>query len=234
MSFSLLSSQNCTLARFGSDADGGYLMCQNLIEELGSAYWYGIGSNDEFGCDVSTRYNVPVHQYDCFDPARPVCPTGKFVFHNECIGGRRGSSRLAYFRHAGEPHRQQRRQRQAADREDRRGRRGVGFAHGDAGRHPRPHRSNADGASWRRRPALSGDSSEAQTNLLSWSTSISTTTRAPRTLAPLPAWAYQVLLVNKRIGVLDPTKGTPPSSPLNMADNRREPDCQLAQAAPAR
>jgi hypothetical protein len=45
--------------------------------------------------------------------------------------------------------------------------------------------------------------------------------------APLPAGAYQVLFVNKRIGVLDPSTGTPPASPLNAPDYRLWPDCQL-------
>ena len=30
--------KNCTLKRFGSANDGGYLMCENLIEPLNAAY----------------------------------------------------------------------------------------------------------------------------------------------------------------------------------------------------
>ena len=46
--------------------------------------------------------------------------------------------------------------------------------------------------------------------------------------APLPAWAYQVLWVNKRIGVLDPAVPIPaPMSPLNAPDSPTWPDCQL-------
>ena len=45
---------------------------------------------------------------------------------------------------------------------------------------------------------------------------------------PLPAWAYQVLWVNKRIGILDETTPTPaPVSPLNAPDFAEGPDCQL-------
>src|ERR1700757_522040 len=65
--------KNCTFKRFGSANDGGYLMCENLIEPLDAGYSYGVGSNDDWGCEVSRRYHVPVHQYDCFDPARPTC-----------------------------------------------------------------------------------------------------------------------------------------------------------------
>ena len=53
--------KNCTLKRFGSANDGGYLMCENLIEPIDAAYSYGVGSNDDWGCEVSRRYHVPVH-----------------------------------------------------------------------------------------------------------------------------------------------------------------------------
>src|SRR5438067_6951430 len=56
--------KNCTLKRFGSANDGGYLMCENLIEPLAAAYSYGVGGNDDWGCEMSRRYNVPVEQYD--------------------------------------------------------------------------------------------------------------------------------------------------------------------------
>ncbi|MFL6501428.1 MAG: hypothetical protein ACJ8LL_12025, partial [Candidatus Udaeobacter sp.] len=85
-----LALKNCTLTRFGSANDGGYLMCENLIEPLDTGYSYGVGTNDDWGCEVSRRYHVPVHQYDCFDPARPTCNGGSFIFHNECVGDRTG------------------------------------------------------------------------------------------------------------------------------------------------
>src|SRR5881398_2473602 len=80
--------KNCTLKRFGSANDGGYLMCENLIEPLDAAYSYGVGPNDDWACEMSRRYRVPVHQYNCFDPARPTCSGGTFVFHDECVGDR--------------------------------------------------------------------------------------------------------------------------------------------------
>ena len=64
--------KNCTFKRFGSANDGGYLMCENLIAPLDAAYSYGVGTNDDWACEVSRRYHVPVHEYDCFDPARPI------------------------------------------------------------------------------------------------------------------------------------------------------------------
>ena len=41
--------KNCTLKRFGSANDGGYLMCDNLIEPVNAAYSYGVGRNDDWG-----------------------------------------------------------------------------------------------------------------------------------------------------------------------------------------
>src|SRR5256714_4496377 len=88
--------KNCAFKRFGSANDGGYLMCENLIEPIEAAYSYGVGPNDDWGCEMSRRYHVPVHEYDCFDPARPACEGGTLVFHNECVGDRSGyrASRL--------------------------------------------------------------------------------------------------------------------------------------------
>ncbi len=70
--------KNCTLKRFGSTNDGGYLMCEKA-------------------CEVSRRYHVPVHEYDCFDPARPICDGGRFIFHNECVGNRAGYRDSRFF-----------------------------------------------------------------------------------------------------------------------------------------
>jgi hypothetical protein len=51
-----------------------------------------------------------------------------------------------------------------------------------------------------------------------------------RDLAPMPSRAYQVLWVNKRVGVLDPDAPVPaPPSPLNAPDSPELPDCQIAR-----
>ena len=54
--------QNCTLERIGSAYDGGYLMCGNLLGGIQSAYSYGIGPADDWGCAISRRHGIPVHQ----------------------------------------------------------------------------------------------------------------------------------------------------------------------------
>jgi hypothetical protein len=79
---------NCEFARFGEPHDGGYLMCANLLAEVRSGYSYGIAGYDGWGCDISRRHDVNVHQYDCFDLTRPSCPGGRTVFHEECVAGR--------------------------------------------------------------------------------------------------------------------------------------------------
>lgn len=76
---------NCELARYGEENDGGYLACRNLLKDVQAAYSYGISGYDGWGCEVSTELKIPVHQYDCFDTRQPACPTGKPVFHAECI-----------------------------------------------------------------------------------------------------------------------------------------------------
>jgi len=77
---------NCQLERFGETHDGGYLMCRNLLGAVQSGYSYGIAGYDKWGCDISTKLNVTVHQYDCFNTTQPACRSGETVFHAECVG----------------------------------------------------------------------------------------------------------------------------------------------------
>jgi hypothetical protein len=80
---------NCELERFGESHDGGYLMCGNLLGSVAVAYSFGIGGYDGWGCQISRRLSVRVHQYDCFDLRRPACPGGDSQFHEECVGSPR-------------------------------------------------------------------------------------------------------------------------------------------------
>ena len=219
--------KNCTLKRFGSANDGGYLMCQNLIEPIDAAYSYGIGPNDDWGCDVSRRYHVPVHQYDCFDPARPTCSGGAFVFHNECVGDRTGYRKSHLF--------------DTLENQIRK--------NGDTSRHV-IIKMDIEGGEWDSLFAapdellasipqiamemhgfdnpkivevirkLNRNFYLVNLHFNNWSC----TSKA----SPLPAWAYQVLWVNKRIGIVDPTAPVPaPMSPLNAPDSATWSDCQL-------
>jgi hypothetical protein len=216
---------NCTLARVGSAYDGGYLMCQNLINQPAAAYSYGIGPNDDWGCQISTEYNVTTHQYDCFDPARPACATGRFVFHDECI----------------------------ASRKERRGPKAFDTlanqiaANGDTGKRLIV-KIDVEGAEWDALMAtpdavlenidqlvmeLHGVNEELFLNTV-WklkrqfhvvNLNINNRSCDPD-LAPFSAWAYQVLFVNKRIGIVDPSAPVPaPPSPLNALDDPTLPAC---------
>ena len=79
---------NCEFQRFGEANDGGYILCANLLGAVQSAYSYGISGYDQWGCDVTHKFNVPVHEYDCFNLTVPSCPGGKTVFHGECVAGK--------------------------------------------------------------------------------------------------------------------------------------------------
>jgi len=219
--------KNCTFARFGSTNDGGYLMCQNLIEPIDAAYSYGVGPNDDWGCDVSRRYHVPVYQYDCFDPARPTCNGGTFVFHNECVGDHTGNRGPHFF--------------DTLENQIRK--------NGDIGRRLIV-KMDIEGAEWDSLLAAPdallasipqiamemhgyGDPKIVEVlrklrrnfylvnlHFNNWSCTLKA--------APLPAWAYQALWVNKRIGIVDPSAPVrAPMSPLNAPDSPTWRDCQL-------
>ena len=81
-----ITLSNCDLQRFGGPNDGGYLMCANLLGTPAAAYSYGIGGEDEWGCEVSNRLGVAVHEYDCFEKQRPMCEAWNLAFHDECVG----------------------------------------------------------------------------------------------------------------------------------------------------
>src|SRR6266403_1600337 len=189
-----ITLKNCTLKRFGSANDGGYLMCENLIEPLDTGYSYGVGTNDDWGCEVSRRYHVPVQEYACFDPARPICDGGRgrrMIIKMDIEGGEWESLLAApdellasIPQLAMEMH---------------------GF---DDPRILEVLRK------------LKQNFYLVNLHFNNWSC----TSRA----APLPAWAYQVLWVNKRIGIVDPAAPVPaPMSPLNAPDSPTWPDCQL-------
>ena len=137
----LVTLERCTLARYGSAHDGGYLLCKNLIDDLGAVYSYGVGPNDDFDCALAARHNLPVHQ----DRLRPRPATGVQGRHDRLPQRVRRSEgehhKFADVRHAGEPDQDERRQRQAADRENGRRRCRVGRTDGRTRRGAGPGRS---------------------------------------------------------------------------------------------
>jgi hypothetical protein len=222
--------KNCRFERFGSANDGGYLMCQNLIEPIDAGYSYGVGPNDDWGCQVSRRYHVPVHQYDCFDPARPTCDGGTFVFHNECVSDRTDHRVSRFFDTL---------ENQITKNGDN-GRRLV-------------LKMDIEGAEWDSLlaapdallasipqiamemhgyddPKILEVLHKLKRNFYLVNLHFNNWSCTPKA-APLPAWAYQVLWVNKRIGIVDPAAPVPaPMSRLNAPDSPTWRDCQLPAA----
>lgn len=217
---------NCELARVGGPHDGGYLMCANLLTGLQSAYSYGIGGEDSWGCAISRAHRVPVHQYDCFDPTTVECPGADFRLNAECVGPRTetvdGRPFDTLARHL--------------------------TRNGDIGRRM-VVKMDVEGAEWETILATPDDvlasidqmpmelhgvdeahvlaglrKLKAHFHLVSLHFNNQTCTAAAR---PLPATAYQVLLVNKRIGVPGPPPpGSATAESLLLPDHARKPDCQ--------
>jgi hypothetical protein len=219
---------NCELERFGETNDGGYLLCRNLLGEVKSAYSYGISGYDQWGCDVSTRLGVPVHEYDCFNLTHPTCSTGKPAFHGECIGP---SRRVEDGRPFDTLENQVR-------------------ENGDAGTRL-VVKMDVEGAEWesflgasddllqridqmvvefhgfddaRVVPAISKLKRFFYVVNLHWNNFACDSGKAP-----FPSSAYEILFVNKRIGVPDPARQVVPSR-LDQPNNPAWPDCQAVTA----
>lgn len=220
---------NCELVRFGEPNDGGYLVCANLLGEIAAGYSYGIAGYDQWGCDVSGRRGVPVHQYDCFDLDRPSCAADT-RFHEECVDGRTTTDP--------EGRRFDTLERQLA-------------ANGHATARV-VMKMDVEGAEWDALATAPDGVLERIDQLIlelhgtSDPRFITVVRRLKQFfhiahlhfnnfscwqgLEPFPSWAYEVLLVNKRIGVSD--GATSPARPhgLDAPNNLRAPDCQVVRA----
>lgn len=72
---------------------GGYMLCSNAVPQ--AAISIGIGGSDDWGIQVSRKYNITTYEYDCKDPTRPQCPPGgrncRLEFSDVCLVGPRDS-----------------------------------------------------------------------------------------------------------------------------------------------
>jgi hypothetical protein len=217
---------NCEFERYGESHDGGYLLCGNLLTAVRSAYSYGIAGYDQWGCDVSTRLSVSVHQYDCFDLTRPLCSTGKTVFHAECIGGSRRVEDGRTFDTLA---------RQISK-------------NGDAGKRI-VVKMDVETAEWE---SLLGAPDEVLRRIDQLVVEFHGVDEAPVLEvisklkrffhvanlhwnnnnchpggSPFPSAAYEMLFVSKRIGVPDPARPVTLPNPLDEPNNLALPDCQV-------
>ena len=216
---------NCVLQRVGSANDGGYLMCGNLLGAVRSAYSYGIGPFDDWGCEISQTQGIPVHQYDCFNPPVGACASGRSTFHDECVGPRREVMDGRTFDTI---------VRQVA-------------RNGDTGRNL-VMKIDIEGAeldSIFATPASFFDKVDQLAMEIHGTDArfLELVRRLKRRFdlvhvhfnnqacgvkyRPLPAWAYQVLFVNKRLAIVDPAKPKPIlPHPLDAPDYALGRDCQ--------
>jgi hypothetical protein len=217
---------NCELARFGEANDGGYLLCANLLGGVQSGYSYGISGYDGWGCEISRRVKIKVHEYDCFDLTEPVCTGGHTVFHGECVAGAPSTDKDGRVFDTPE--------HQIAK-------------NGDTGKHL-VMKMDVEGAEWDTFIAAPDDVLERIDQLAvefhghkeeRFADAVLKLKRffyvanlhfnnysCVDNLAPFPSWAYEVLFVSKRLGKPD-TSGAPfVPSPLNTPNNPRIPDCQ--------
>lgn len=215
---------NCELQRFGEPHDGGYLMCANLLDGVAAGYSYGISGYDGWGCDITTRLSVPVHQYDCFDTRQPVCTGGETVFHAECVGDVTREEGDRYFDTM---------QNQFARNGDAKKRLVV--------------KMDVEGAEWDSLLHASDatldniDQMAVELHFIDEDRFVKALRRlrqffhvahlhynnisCAKGLDPFPVWAYELLLVNRRIGIVDERRTVSLPHPLDAPNNPTLPEC---------
>jgi hypothetical protein len=224
---------NCTLERFGEAHDGGYLMCGNLLGGVQSGYSYGISGYDKWGCDISTKLDVAVHQYDCFDTTRPICRKGETVFHEECVGDKAQAVEGRVFDTV---------MNQVARNGDRSKRIVL--------------KIDVEGAEWASLLTLPDETFgqiEQMAVEFHWTEDADfrwvqddkylrvvrrlrqffevahihfNNASCVADLAPFPTWAYEVLFVSKRLAVVDPSRKAGGVHPLDALNNPSMAECQ--------
>jgi hypothetical protein len=223
---------NCQLERFGEANDGGYLMCGNLLHDIQSGYSYGISGYDKWGCDISSKFGVPVHQYDCFNPTQPACSDGKTVFHTECVGDTNATLEGRVF--------------DTIEHQ---------FAKNGDSEKRIVLKIDVEGAEW---DSLLSTPDEVLQRIdqmaveFHWEQDDSRWIQQERYarlvrrlkeffeiahlhfnnagclegLEPFPSWAFEVLLVSKRLAVVDPSRQAGGLHPLDAPNNPTFEDCQ--------
>jgi len=216
---------NCTLGRFGNVNDGGYLLCTNLMAAAQSGYSYGINGEDAWGCDVAAQTGIPIHQYDCFNTTVPTCAGGSTIFHAECVGPERAMIDNRPFETIA----------------------GHIQANGDAGKRLLM-KMDVEGSEWRSLTAAPDhvlgaiDQLAAEFHRVEEAHFLDTAARLNQFFYvahihqnnydcrpgydPFPGPVFEVLFVNKRIAVANPSVSARGPSPLDAPNAPALPDCQ--------
>ena len=222
---------NCVFERLGGPADGGYLACANLLDGAQGAYSYGIAGTDDWGCQMAERLKATTHEYDCFDTRAPRCAGGKLAFHAECVGGRAQTIDGRLFDSV----------------------EGQIAKNGDAGKRLIV-KMDVEGSEYESLLAVS-DAQLGQIDQLviefHWVNEPEALALVRRLkqffhvadlhfnnfacdsraglfsdLSPFPAWAYEVLFVNKRLATADPAKTVAVPNLLGAPNDPALDDCQ--------
>lgn len=217
---------NCDLKRFGEANDGGYILCGNLLGNVMAGYSYGISGYDGWGCEVSTQLKIKIHQYDCFDTRLPKpCPGGDTEFHPECVAPKSFIESERIFDSMAGQFKKNR----------------------DVGKQL-VVKMDVEGAEW---DALEQASDETldQIDQLAIEMHYVENPQYVRVvkrlkerfhvahlhfnnfscrsgLEPFPAWAYEVLFVNKRLTTALPNAAPSRPTSVDTPNNPKAPDCQ--------
>jgi hypothetical protein len=222
---------NCELERFGEANDGGYLMCGNLLGRVQSGYSYGISGYDGWGCDISTKSKVTVHEYDCFNTTEPACPKGATKFHAECVGDKAETVQGRVFDTVWN---------QLAKNGDRSKRIAL--------------KMDVEGAEWDALPAtpdevfeqidqfviefhgvgtIRNDALEKQRRIVERLKQFFVVAHihynnatCSEGIEPFPTWAYEVLFVNKQLAIVDQSHRAVGPHPLDAPNIPSIDDCQ--------
>ena len=181
-----------------------------------------------WGCDVARKFDVRVHQYDCFNTQRPVCEGGETVFHAECVAE---VTKVEEQRPFDTLQNQMRRNGDGANR--------------------LVVKIDIEGAEWeslRQAPAdvlQRIDQLAIEFHKVEEERFVEVVKKLKQYFyvahlhfnngsciagaEPFPAWAYEVLFVSRRIGVPDPAGARDGIHPLDARNDANAPDCQGAR-----
>ncbi|CAM6000585.1 unnamed protein product [Sphagnum balticum] len=76
---------DCEYVRDGDYHDGGYIYCLNHAKKAVALLNFGVEGRDLFGCELTTRFQIPNYQFDCTWDSAPICQTNNHNNHFSLI-----------------------------------------------------------------------------------------------------------------------------------------------------